>query len=43
MHLIRVCILLWMQLKLHLSQCQNQLDVAQKEAQAHREELAQVT
>ncbi|CAG09507.1 unnamed protein product [Tetraodon nigroviridis] len=30
------------QLKLQLSECQNQLDVAQKEAQAHKEELAQV-
>ncbi|XP_051274614.1 ribosome-binding protein 1a isoform X7 [Dicentrarchus labrax] len=30
------------QLKLQLSECQSQLDVAQKEAQAHKEELEQV-
>ncbi|KAE8280467.1 Ribosome-binding protein 1 Ribosome receptor protein [Larimichthys crocea] len=30
------------QLKLQLSECQSQLDLAQKEAQAHKEELAQV-
>ncbi|XP_070771884.1 ribosome-binding protein 1a [Enoplosus armatus] len=30
------------QLKLQLSECQSQLDVAQKETQAHKEELAQV-
>lgn len=42
-HLIDVCVLLWIQLKLHLSQCQTQLDLAQKEAQVHKEELAQVT
>ncbi|XP_008281703.1 ribosome-binding protein 1a isoform X2 [Stegastes partitus] len=30
------------QLKLQLSECQTQLDSAQKEAQAHKEELAQV-
>lgn len=31
------------QLKQQLSECQSQLDLAQKEAQAHKEELAQVT
>lgn len=34
---------LCIQLKLQLSECQSQLDVAQKEAQAYKEELAQVT
>lgn len=33
---------LCIQLKLQLSECQSQLDLAQKEAQAHKEELAQV-
>lgn len=31
------------QLKLQLSESQSQLDLVQKEAQAHKEELAQVT
>lgn len=31
------------QLKLQLSERQTQLDLAQKEAQVHKEELAQVT
>lgn len=31
------------QLKQQLSECQSQLDVVQKEAQAHKEELKQVT
>lgn len=36
-------VLLCIQLKLQLSECQNQLDSAQKEARAHKEELTQVT
>lgn len=36
-------VLLCVQVKLQLSECQDQLDLAQKEAQAHKEELTQVT
>lgn len=36
-------VLLCIQLKLQLSECQNQLDSAQEEARAHKEELTQVT
>lgn len=36
-------VLMCIQLKLQLSECQNQLDLAQKEAQAHKEDLTQVT
>lgn len=38
-----VCALLCVQLKLQLLECQSQLDLARKEAEAHKEELAQVT
>lgn len=37
------CVVLYVQLKLQLSECQSQLDLAQKESQAQKEELVQVT